>query len=70
MKNSQFEYSYLLYGYEQIDELGNFKKAVKVVVYSDNAKDAVKKAKKLIEKPYWVISEIFEVRDNKDAGSS
>ncbi len=58
------KFSFLLQGYTSQDPLGNLQDVTTVEVYANNTDDAIKKAKKLVSKQHWRVSQIIEIEEN------
>ena len=52
-----------LVGYEKKDQLGNLEDKVVVRLIDDNYDNALERAKKIIDKPFWILGEVIEYKE-------
>lgn len=52
-----------LVGYDKADPLGNLEEKVVIRLIDTTYESALERAKKLIEKPFWLLAEVVEYRE-------
>jgi len=60
--------TYLIFhivGYEKIDQLGNLEDKVVIRLIDTTYENALERAKKIIDKPFWLLAEVVEYREGK-----
>ena len=60
--------TYLIFhivGYEKMDQLGNLEEKVVIRLIDETYESALKRAKKIIDKPFWLLAEVVEYREGK-----
>ena len=60
--------TYLIFhivGYEKKDQLGNLEDKVVLRLIDSTYESALKRAKKIINKPFWVLGEVVEYKEDK-----
>ena len=60
--------TYLIFhivGYEKIDQLGNLEDKVVIRLIDTTYENALERAKKIIDKPFWLLAEVVEYQKEK-----
>lgn len=60
--------TYLIFhivGYEKIDQLGNLEDKVVIRLIDTTYENALERAKKIIDKPFWLLAEVVEYQEGK-----
>lgn len=60
--------TYLIFhivGYNRADELGNLQDKVVIRLIDTTYENALERAKKIIEKPFWLLAEVVEYQKEK-----
>ncbi len=52
-------------GYERRDELGNLLDKVVIRLIDTTYKSALDRAKKIVDKPFWILGEVVEYKEDK-----
>ena len=52
-----------LVGYSRADELGNLQDKVVIRLIDTTYENALERAKKIIDKPFWLLAEVVEYRE-------
>lgn len=59
--------TYLLFhivGYEKKDQLGNLEDKVVIRLIDTTYESALERAKKIIDKPWWILAEVVEFKED------
>jgi hypothetical protein len=54
-----------LVGYSRADELGNLQDKVVIRLIDTTYESALERAKKIIDKPFWLLAEVVEYQKEK-----
>lgn len=60
--------TYLIFhivGYTKQDQLGNLEEKVVIRLIDTSYNSALERAKKIIEKPFWLLAEVVEYQEGK-----
>jgi hypothetical protein len=60
--------TYLIFhivGYNRADELGNLQDKVVIRLIDTTYENALERAKKIIDKPFWLLAEVVEYQKEK-----
>lgn len=60
--------TYLIFhivGYTKQDPVGNLEEKVVIRLIDTSYDSALKRAKKMIEKPFWILAEVVEYQEGK-----
>lgn len=60
--------TYLIFhivGFDKQDQLGNLDGKVVIRLIDTSYESALKRAKKMIEKPFWLLAEVVEYQEGK-----
>jgi hypothetical protein len=60
--------TYLIFhivGYDKKDQLGNLEEKAVIRLIDSTYESALKRAKKIIEKPFWLLAEVVEYQEGK-----
>lgn len=60
--------TYLIFhivGYDKSDQLGNLDGKVVIRLIDTSYESSLKRAKKIIEKPFWLLAEVVEYHEGK-----
>lgn len=52
-------------GYEQKDQLGNLEEKVVIRLIDTTYEKALERAKKMVNKPFWLLGEVIEYGEGK-----
>ena len=58
--------TYLIFhvvGYDKKDQLGNLEDKVVIRLIDTTYESALKRAKKIIDKPFWILGEVVEYKE-------
>lgn len=56
-------------GYDKRDQLGNLEEKVVLRLIDSTYESALERAKKIIEKPFWILGEVVEYEEKENANS-
>lgn len=60
--------TYLIFhivGYTKQDQLGNLEDKVVIRLIDTDYKSALERAKKIVDKPFWLLAEVVEYQEGK-----